>query len=271
MEVARFSWQETAAGWRVTTDYPGLEAPLEGALRYELRLGELPAAEPLVGHCSAMGLWCVFWREAGGAAVTGAAVRPDVYARFAFDPYLAACELLGAGFLAEVAAAATSPAAPGDRDEGHLVEAYRLFLAAPPTARRAPYVSLRPAGAPQRSSPLTTRVEPGAQPTAPAEPAADPDPLPAPRPAPSPEPIAPRAGDLGPPGSELRCELAALQARLYVVEREAERSRGRSLLVGAALLLLAAALVAGLLRTDRRLRRLEPPPAAAASAAPELG
>ena len=73
METARFTYYRTESGWRMKTDEPGLEGPLEGVFRYELRLDEVPVDLPVVGHCRVLGLWCVFFRAATSTTLSGAA------------------------------------------------------------------------------------------------------------------------------------------------------------------------------------------------------
>ena len=95
MDAARFTYERTAAGWQLQTDEPGLGGPLEGAFRYELRLGDLPAHLAVVGHCRVMGLWCVFARDTGGAAIRGIALRADRYDAHGYDPFVVAADTLG--------------------------------------------------------------------------------------------------------------------------------------------------------------------------------
>lgn len=297
MDAARFTYEQTASGWRLQTDEPGLGGPLEGAFRYELRLGDLPAGLAVVGHCRVMGTWCVFARDAGSPVVRGIALRADRYGEHGYDPFEVAAAVLESQAARDAVGTGTSA------QQGYLPEAHRRFLLGSPTDRQSLYCSVLPAGFPRRLSPLSCFVVEGGRPVADVTagqagsagheevaptPASSPQPPPPSLPTPRPTEPIPVSAPTTPllitdstdadeaPVSEREqdaddaLERAVLRVELDRVERELSR-RLRALWTAlvVATVLLAAALAAGLWWTSKQLRRVEPVPPASRGTPPE--
>jgi hypothetical protein len=299
MEAARFSYRRDETGWQVRAAEPGLECPLQGVFRYELRIAELPGWLPVVGHCRVLGLWCVFWRLPGSANLEGAAVRADAYAAIGFDPFLAAAKLSASPVLGDVVehrarvaddVAADEPERLWSPDAGYLLAAARCVGDADAEARQALYCSVLPDGCAGQVSPLTRFVVRNGDLVSSTPPALTTTAEGLDLLEPENDDWDSRDGSPGPPGDgrgepseleerlganllraagvpsevsppdDLRYELCSLEARLLELERRsAQRSRRLAVALAVMALALAAAVALGFISSDRRLRRLEPP------------
>ncbi len=152
----------------VLSDDPGLQEVLPEALGQVLKVGRLPADLPLVGHCRVGDRWCVFTRDPGERVIRGVALEAAAYAELDYDPFRTAAAHLGGHAVTEaVAAGPVEPPASGRASDAEqpLRAAYGGFLAGEPPLRRAPYLSVLPAGVASEVSPLSRlTAEPPAAP-----------------------------------------------------------------------------------------------------------
>jgi len=304
MDAARFTYERTAGGWRLQSDEPGLGGPLEGAFRYELRLGDLPADVAVVGHVRVTGLWCVFARDGGSPVVRGIALRGEQYEAHGYDPFTVAAELIESRSAGKTVTAGDTTGLcprPGFEAQQHyLVEAHRRFLLGSLSERQSPYCSVLPPGFPRRLSPLSAFVLAGGRPS--LDPGVETtgggnhdetardratQPTPTPPPVPDTEDPTPDPAHPSPlPASEARdtdgaaapererdaddaLARAALRIEIERLQRDlARRLRALWVALVIATALLAAALATGLWWTSQRLRRADPIPPASTETSP---